>query len=388
MKYGFSDILNEEVYKDCYFAVITCRSYLFINMVIDTFKGIAIDDDNVFKDEYNLDDEFGLGESQSQYSNYVSIDTFKDVVNSPSINGKWLCVCDIKTLSKKQLGFIENYKRNPSRHGILLVYGTEYRDYKNYLKDVVLNGSKHSHIISMNYINTNTLSTIVDYMFKQKGIVIDVNAMRYFIVKVGREYDSIDDMIDLVVEESAGGVVSILEVKRALKGIDNFSIDDFIQAIVEGKSTKKVCSMLAAMVMQYGSVKLVSKLEWEINTLMDFRKYINSGAIPVSIGYIYNDCIKEIGKDSRIAKLQEKPFRYKALLAAQTSMRDLVYIKMILNGASGTYNEEICFRALYDVVFRKTMWEDRINNIIGITDVIERAYTEMDKYECRMEDEE
>lgn len=385
MKYGFRDILNEDLYKNCNFAVITGRAYVFINMIIDTFKEMAVDENSELQSRVDISDEFRLSSDDERSSNYVDIDTYREVSGSPSINGKWFCVCDYKTLNKKQRGYIETVKRNPSKHGILLVYSTDYKDYKGYLKDNVLATSKRSHLIEVSFVHDATLKTIISEMFRQKGKNIDVNSLRYFITKLGRDYDSLEDMVDSVVAETAYPAVTIMDVRSALKGVENFTMEDFIEELMtplaDDKTTnRKIYRMMAAMVEQYGSVGLANRLVKEIDTLIEFRRYINSGVIPVSISYIYNDCIKAIGKDSWISKISEGRFRRKALLAAQTSLKDLVYMKMILYNAIGQHDEEVGYRAIYELVTRQVISEDRINNIIGVSNIITSSYTSIDSY--------
>lgn len=393
MKYKFRDILNQEIYENSGFLFVASPNYVFINMIIDTVLSIA--NNNEFM-EYNtnrIDEEFGISTDVNYSGNTVDIDTFRKVVYSPSINGKWVCICDYKTLSKKQKSYIEMYSRYPSELGIMLIYSTDYKDYKRYLKDLVLNTSKRANILDLNYVHDKTLKEIVRSMFAQKGKSIEVNALNYFIVKVGRTYDEIENMMDNVIEETAQQRISIVEVKRALKKVENFTIDDFMVAITQPISNdktnnKKVYRMMVAMIELYGLDGLVRKMMYEINILIEFRMYINKGIIPVSIRYIYNDCIKEIGQKSRISKYSENTFRRKALIAAQTSIRDLVYIKMILNKAINSYNETVMYRAVYDIVTRTVLLPSRVDNIIGIKNIIDAERNKIDniKYIDKQED--
>lgn len=384
MKYTFRDILNEEIYNNCSFCIVAGSNYIFTNMIIDTFKDILIKDTLDTDGVKSVSNDFNLPDD-SKASNYVDLDTFRQVIGSPSINGKWFCICDYKTLSKNQKGYIEMYKRSPSKLGMILVYSTDYKDYKSFLKDNVLNTSRASHLFDLRYIHVYTLKQIVMAMFETKGRNIDVNALEYFIVKVGRAYDNIEDMVDSVIEESKSKGIGINEVKNALKNVENFTIDDFVQELLSplrnsNTSNKKVYRMMVSMIEEYGCDGTLRKLSYEINNLTEFRKYINNGTIPVSISYLYSDCIKKIGNNSRISKYAEHIFRRKALLAAQTSLEDLVYIKMIINSAISSYKEEVCYRALYAIVSRSVLSEDRINNIVGITNIIESEYTYLDKY--------
>lgn len=388
MKYKFSDILNEEIYSECNFAFITGRDYIFINMIIDTFK--EINTLNAVEETSEIASDFGLGSSDWQISNVVDIDTFRDVINSPSINGKWFCVCDYKTLNKKQKGYIEIYMRNTSNNGILLVYSTDYREYRNFLNNVVLTSSRKAHLISLNFVHKATLKTIIRQLFLNKGKDIESNALEYLIMKMGKAYDDMDKLVDSMIEETSQLKITILDAKRALKGVENFTIDDFIVELTKPLSNdktnnKKIYRMMAAMIDQYGARQLINVLAKEVRTMIEFRRYINCGTIPITISYIYNDAIREIESKSYISKIAEPTFRRKALIAAQTSLEDWTYMRMILSFDSEIYSDDVCYRALYGLVTRTTLSSDRINNIIGITDVIDRAYRTVDanKYKER-----
>lgn len=381
MKYTFKDILNEDIYKECDVAIITGRNHIFIDMVIDTFKDIVNSEtDEITTSE--LDEEFNVREEE-QSGNYVDIDTFKNVIGSPSINGRWICICDYKSLNKKQKGYIDLYKRKPSNLGILIIYATDFVDYKDILRDNVLKASLRSHVFDLSFPHWSTLKEIIDNIFRSKGKRIEVNALEQFTIKVGRAYDSLYEYIDLVIDESDGPHISNLDVKRAMKGIENFTIEDFIEQMLQPlpndkANNKKIYRIMVSMLEEYGSEKLCKKMLSTINELIEFREYINRGIIPVKINYIYNDCIKEIGKDSRISKYSEYRFRKLAMTAAQTSLEDLVYIKIMLMKAIRTYNSEGRFELIYDIVTRSVLNDNIIDNIIGIDNIIENQCNYID----------
>ena len=374
MKYTFKDILNEDIYNNCNVAVITGRNHIFIDMVIDTFKDMVDSETNELTTS-ELDGEFNVREEE--YSgNYVDIDTFKDVIESPSINGRWVCICDYKSLNKKQKGYIDLYKRKPSSLGLLIVYSTDFVDYRNMLKDNILKMSLRSHIFDLSFPHWSTLKEIINSIFESKGKRIDVNALEQFTIKIGKAYDNLYELVDLVIDESVGPCISNIDVKRAMKGIENFTIDDFIEQMLQpltndSANNKKIYRIMASMIDEYGSLKLAKKMLSTVNELIEFREYINIGTIPVKINYIYNDCIKEIGKDSKISKYSEYRFRKLAMTAAQTSLEDLVYIKIMLMKAVRTYNEEERFGLLYDTVTRSVLNDNIIDNIIGVDNIMD-----------------
>ena len=55
-------------------------------------------------------DEFGIDTSTSmKVSNNVGIETFLEVVETPSVLGKWYCSVDLDTINKKMIERIEKY---------------------------------------------------------------------------------------------------------------------------------------------------------------------------------------------------------------------------------------------------------------------------------------
>ena len=374
MKYTFKDILNEDIYKNCDLAVITGRNHIFIDMVIDTLKDLVDSETNELTTS-ELDGEFNVREEE--YSgNFVDIDTFKDVIGSPSINGRWVCICDYKSLNKKQKGYIDLYKRKTSNLGLLIVYSTDFVDYRNMLKDNIMRMSLRSHIFDLSFPHWATLKEIINSIFESKGKRIEVNALELFTIKIGKAYDNLYELVDLVIDESGGPCISNLDVKRAMKGIENFTIDDFIEQMLQplkndSTNNKKIYRIMASMMDEYGSLKLAKRMLSTVNELIEFREHINKGTIPVKINYIYNDCIKEIGKDSKISKYSEYRFRKLAMTAAQTSLEDLVYIKIILMKAVRAYNDEERFELLYDIVTRSVLNDNIIDNIIGVDNIMD-----------------
>jgi hypothetical protein len=91
------------------------------------------------------------------------------------------------------------------------------------------------------------------------------------------------------------------------------------------------------------------------------------------------------GENSKYGKMSEWKFRSKAILASQTSLRDWEYMKLILNKAienvkiSDAEMDIKCQRALYDLCTRSVITADRVNNIIGIDDVLDKGLRYIDK---------
>ena len=132
MKYGFGDILNEDIYNKSRVVLITGKYNIFNNMVADTLKDMC---GNKYTPNLSLmetEDEFGVEDTEAATSNSVDFDSFIELADIPSITGKRFCRVELTTLNKKQIEKLNNYLKQPSRYGILVILANEYRDYKEW----------------------------------------------------------------------------------------------------------------------------------------------------------------------------------------------------------------------------------------------------------------
>ena len=78
-------------------------------------------------------------------------------------------------------------------------------------------------------------------------------------------------------------------------------------------------------------------------------------------------------------------FRKKAYIASQTSLKDWEYMKIILSKAIENYKisdaemDEKCQKALYEVATRSVITPSRINNDIGISNILDKQLNELDR---------
>jgi hypothetical protein len=395
MKYTFKEMLNAEIYQNTRVMFVLGKYTLFNNMVADELKEMCIEDSEEFgtntvpvvSSEFGLDDEALEGGT----ANSVDFNTFMDVIGVLSINGKWYCRVEYSSLTKKQLERLMAYIKDPSINGILVVSSTEWKDYRDLLKNRILSFSKVSHIMQLSFPSKDILKVLVGQLFSDKGVEIDNGAIDFFITRMSSAYESYEEVIDDIVTKHGQSYLDIKSIKNYMKGIENFIIDDFIRELVkpmvsDKTNSKKVLKIMMALEDEYGAKGLVYKLIPLIDEALEFRVLINSGSIPIGINYFYKDVINGLGgENSKYGKMSEWKFRSKAILASQTSLRDWEYMKLILNKAienvkiSDAEMDIKCQRALYDLCTRSVITADRVNNIIGIDDVLDKGLRYIDK---------
>jgi hypothetical protein len=139
---------------------------------------------------------------------------------------------------------------------------------------------------------------------------------------------------------------------------------------------------------ELGAKNLVYQLLKVIDESIEFRVLINSGKIPIGIKYFYKDVINDLGGEKGpYGKMKEWTFRNKAALASQTSLRDWEYMKLILYRAienpriSDDEMDAKCQKALYELCTRSVITPDRINNIIGIDNILNKNFDYINRIE-------
>ena len=134
-------------------------------------------------------EEFGLDTDDSDDSGVSSVDfaTFLEVIGVTSVNGKWFCRTDYSLLNNKQKEALNNYIKKPSENGILIIVSTDWRQFREILRNRVLNVSKNVHVMQLSWPNRTVLKGIVAQSFEERGIQADSSAIDFFIMrKIGR----------------------------------------------------------------------------------------------------------------------------------------------------------------------------------------------------------
>lgn len=385
MKYTFKEILNTEIYENTRVMFVLGKYTWFNNMVCDTLKYTCINEEDTVADAIGVEEEFGIEDinSDNALSNSVDFNTFMDVIGVSSINGKWFCRVDFSMLNKKQQEKLFTYIKDPSSNGVLIITSTDWMQYKEILRNKVLSISKVSHIIQLSFPSKPILKNIVAQSFDEKGINIDSNAVDFFVMRMSSAYDKYEDEINNIVDVHGTKPLDLKTIKVYMKGIENYVIDDFVleltKPMVSDKTnSKKVLKMMIALEDEFGAKSVVLQTIKKVNECIDYRLLINQGYIPIGINYFFNDIINKLPNKEKYEKVNEWTFRKKAELASKTSLRDWEYMRLILNKAlenqriSDNEMDKKCQKALYELATRSVLTPDRINNIIGIENTIEK----------------
>lgn len=391
MKYSFKEILNAEIYESTRVMFVLGKYVWFNNMVCDTLKYMCIDQENQFNAAIGIGDEFGVQEDNTgdSLSNSVDFATFMEVIGVSSINGKWYCRTEYSTLTKKQKEQLFKYIKEPSDNGILVITSDDWMQYKDILKNRILSFSKISHVMQLSFPNKQILKGIVAQSFSEKGIEIESAAVDFFIMRMSTAYDKYEEQINTIVDTHKEPVLTAKDLKVYMKGIENFIVDDFISELVkpmvsDKTNSKKVLKIMMALEDEFSAKNLVYQLLKKIDEYIEYRLLINTGYIPIGINYFYKDIIQKLSDPKKYEKVNEWVFRKRAETASLTSLRDWEYMKLILNKAIENVKipeEELdikCQKALYELATRSVITPDRLNNVIGVDNILRKKLKELD----------
>ena len=143
------------------------------------------------------------------------------------------------------------------------------------------------------------------------------------------------------------------------------------------------------LLQDYTARGLVTILRKKIDLMIELRLLINKGIIPVVVDYSVAEAKSKLDPESYISKMSDYKFKDQSILAAKTSLRDWVCMKMILNNIDNIFKDEAYERALYSLVVRTTLEPSRLANDIGINNmysVIDEVITGI-KYERQVQKE-
>lgn len=396
MKYSFKEIMNGEIYESTRVMFVLGKYSWFNNMVCDTLKYMSISDNEVNTNEIvDIASEFGMSTGVTEddrVSNSVDFSTFMDVIGVANISGKWFCRTELSVLTKKQRDALMKYIKEPSENGILVIVSENWKDYRDILKSKILSFSKVSHIMQLSFPSRNIVKNLVSQSFSDKGITIDSAALDLFIMKMSSEYNKYEEQIENIAEIHKQPQLTAKDLKVYMKGIENFVVDDFVEELLkpmvsDKTNSKKVLKMMVMLQEELEPKNLVYQVLNKVEEYIEFRILINNGYIPVGINFFFNDIIKGLPEKEKekYEKMNEWMFRKKVDIASRTSLKDWEYIKIFLYKAieNNKLPDEVinmkCQKALYEISTRSVITPDRVNNIIGVDNVLNKDRYSIDK---------
>lgn len=386
MKYTFKEFDSIDLFSDNLRVLFVTGSYaMFNNMVCDRVRNMCKGE--TIKFDRKLFEEFGIKmdeTSTAQINNNLDLNSFITTVGTVPHSGKWYCNTPLGALTKKQKDWLKNYIKNPSDNGILVLQSMEYKEFSEYLKDRIINQSKNVHIIQLSFPDRITLSKIVENKFKDRGIQIGKQEIDTFIFRMSNAYDDYDGVIDRICAiYEVGHELTKKELLDGLHGINNCVLDDFIERLLIPFKTdtpsnrKLIFHMLGALIEEYGAQDLCRKLLKQINMYILFRQEINKGNIPVLVKYSISEAKKRIGEESALNKVSDFRFKRLAFIASRTSLRDWVYMKMILESTT-YYNPRSYEEALYRLTVRSILNENMLKYSIKIGNIRNQGLSKID----------
>lgn len=406
LKFTFKDITDASIYDSAHVMLIMGPYNIFNNIVIDeikdrcTYKETISASGWLFDEFDDIEDNISDGATETgdniTITNSVNLDTFMTVNNVPSLYGIWFCSVDYSTMTKKQKDWLNKYIKSPSQYGRLVVYISDFRDYKFFLKNKIVLNSSIIHAIQLGFPSRQALEIIVRALFEDRGVYIEQKAIELFIMRMSASYDQYEEIIDKIILESVPKdlegqdktwkyTVTYDDTLAAMKGIENFVLDDFLNKLLvplaSDRTTgrNRIYRMLGALLKEMGAKELVTKLKYKINDYIEFRLAINSGEIPILVRFSVPEAKERLGEDSKITRFSDYTFRRMAQIASQTSLRDWVYMKMILSKPSKMSGNAEYERALYSLISRSVLTESRLNNDIGLDYSLNIDLKELDK---------
>ena len=324
------------------------------------------------------------------------MDTFRQVIDSPSISGKWFCSANYSFMSKKQKEWLKGYMKDPSDNGRLVISCSEYKDYKELLKNKIILNSSFINLIQLSFPYRTILEAVVKNIFESKGVYIEQRAIELFIMRMSSSYDNYEEVIDKILVESVPSdmsgqgpnwkyTITYDDTLSAMKGIENFVLDDLLERLlIPLKSDKtngknKTYRMLGALLEEMGPQQLVNKLRYKVDDYIEFRLAINRGIIPIRVKFYVEEAKKDLGESNKITKYSDYTFRKMAIIASQTSLRDWTYMRLLLNNIKYRYKPTSYERALYSLTARSVLNVSRLDNDIGIDNILRIGVNELNK---------
>ena len=397
MVYNFSDIYNDTLYKNSRIIFITGKYNIFNNIVVDKFKDVSKGDILVDGLDSDIFEEFGLSDiSTDKVSNNIDIDTFFTTSNAAPVSGKWISIVDYNALTKTQKNKLGVYMKSPSENGILVIRLSDYKDFKEYLRNKIILNSSNINLIKLSFPSKSTLKEILYNKFISCNIDVSYKALDLFIMRLSSNYDTYDDVINSIVNnlgsmQSKNKIqLSYKDMLEYLKGVQFYILDDFILQLLIPIKTKKIVTnrkiykIEKEMLNELGAKGLVNKLRYRVDDLIEMRMAINNGYIPIRVKYSVQESKRRLGESSKLNKLSDYSFKYTAYIASKTSLKDWLFIKMLLNNIENISNIEEYERVIHSIVNRSTFNENRLLNDIGVIDTIENSLYELNNTKVRI----
>lgn len=406
MLYKFKDLFGEWSSSENTCVVFVVGRYsVFNNVATELLKnnylsqniGESVTSDKLLYKDFGID--ITGAETEVSGTNNVPISRFFEVVGVSSIMGRWYCLENMKTLSNNQKTKVMEYLKTPNKNGLLIIVSDDWKDYRELFKFRILQNSNKCHLIDLSFPTRLALEEIIRHKFLKNGFSLSDGALKIFISRIGIAYSEIDREINRVVgiAEMYSNYIHDSDMLKYMRGVEYFDIRDFVEQLAltskTKQSIKKAFNMASSLIEEHGYDEFIKKVSKEVDKMIQYRIWIDSGYIPIGIKYFFKDVIRKLGLDEE--KTNEYRFRMDARIASETTLKDWQCIKGMIDNVVVTYgknesgtldlkydkriNELRYNRAIYDICARKQICENRLLNILEIDNAILKPIDEIDK---------
>lgn len=389
MIYQFDDIMNEKLITDSRILFISGKYAVFNHIMADKMR------DSCTVGEYvDLSGYTDFGDFSADTNESLSFDDYLTYCNAVNINGEWFCSVDYKTLTKKQKDALERHIKTPATHGRLVVILTDYKDTIDITKKFVKT-SPVSNLIKLSYPRRKVLESIVTELFKKQGVEVTSQAVQLFIMRMGIAYDKYSEYISKL----CGGRTTLDYdgMQAGMRGCTMYALGDLIVALLKPTKSDKVIKsrkaykVLNTLVPELGAQTVLRNLHYEVKRMLEYRLYINKGAIPILVPYSIDRVKARIPETAKIYRVSEFTFKREAKIASKTTLIDWVYLHLIILVGLRKKTEIGAYRALLACIHRNAVTNDRLLNDLELKNVLGEALFQLnkmgvstnDEYECK-----
>jgi hypothetical protein len=384
MKYQFQDLWNEEIYEKSNVLFVTGQYGIFNSIAVDKAKAYCRAKSQLKLDEAMLK-EFGLETTEEDVSegnlNRLEFVQYLSESFTPSVLGRWYCFVLYKALTDKQKKALDEFIKEPSTYGTLVVQVEDYKEYAKYLRNKAFSYREHVNLIQLSFPKKESLVRLVTVMFKVYDIDISEDAAELFVFKMSDVYEEYSQMVLRIATDVGSMKIDRANLAALMKDTNKFVLDDFIYAMLEvkggadskGKRRKRrndIHKMAQNIIYDLGPRTFVNQLKRKAREYLTYRMEINRGNIPIQIPYSINEVKVKLGEEHPLYKISEYRFRKLASVAAKTSIEDWVYIWLILSRVGNMGSDEMCERAIYSIIHRTAFSHSRLMNNINAEDVL------------------